>query len=227
MRCRFGSPGPSPSANRRLLAEHEPGLAVGAERARITDRSALRRSKVASDARGKERRFLTPARRAVDCGVLSPTPKEAARSEWLPLGSIRTKADPHLGPLSLRPRPQVGPFPQRPRSYFSLLLLSPLRHFHLGTISLVCAAIETPSAWLAEAGGLAELRAPFVELTLEKAAYAAHAVCVVQHGTCRTTSGSSAACHVACNPTPVMRRSGHPECRACQLSYQATHLGPA
>jgi hypothetical protein len=77
MRCRFGSPGPSPSANRRLLAEHEPGLAVGAERARITERSGLRRSKVASDARGKERRFLTPARRA----MLSPTRKQAARSE--------------------------------------------------------------------------------------------------------------------------------------------------
>jgi hypothetical protein len=31
-----------------------------------------------------------------------------------------------------------------------------------------------------------------------------------QHGMCRTTSSTSAACHVvSCNPTPVMRRSAH------------------
>jgi hypothetical protein len=113
MRCRFCSPGPSPSANRRLLAEHEPGLAVGAER--ITDRSALRRSKLASERVGKERRFShrPVAPWTVPCIVRLPK-------------RLHGQSYYHLGPFPPRPRSYGGPFPLWPRSHFNLFLLSPV-----------------------------------------------------------------------------------------------------
>jgi hypothetical protein len=198
---RCGSPGPSPSANRRLLAEHEPGLAVGAERARITDRSALRRSKLASDARVIERRFLTPARRAVGCAVSGPTPTEASRSELLPLWPILTKADPHLSPLPQRPCSHGGPFPLWPLSYFSLFLLCPdetfsVRHDLASRCSYreaLCVACQTqrigraPRADCGAHVGESSVRSPSKLVASCSMARAGHRRAHLQRATCHAT----------------------------------------
>jgi hypothetical protein len=109
-----------------------------------------------------------------------------------------------------------------------------MRRFQLGTISLVGAAIEKPCAWLAKPKGLAELRAQIAELTLEKAAYVAQASWLHR----AAWHVPDIVVHICSVPRVMQPDTLHAtwwasaffidsECRACTLSCQITHLGPA
>ena len=105
--------------------------------------------------------------------------------------------------LPLRPRSYFGPFSLRPCSHPRPCPLCriPSRRIHLGTISPVGAAVETPSTLLKEPAGVAELREQIAELTAEKAAYAGRASCTRHTASCTS-------CHVPCN-APATRRRRH------------------
>jgi hypothetical protein len=123
------------------------------------------------------------------------------------------------------------------RSHYGLVpasacsCLAPRRPFQVGSISLVGATIETPSAWLAEPKGLAEVRAQIAELTLENAAYAGRASCV----RCAVWHVPDSVVHICSVPHVMQPNTCHAtqrapafsidsECRACYLSCQTTHL---
>jgi hypothetical protein len=128
--------------------------------------------------------------------------------------------------IPLTPRSHLGPFPLRPRSHSRPCPLCPIptcrfplshSHSHLGTISPVGAAVETPSTLLKEPASTAELRAQDAERTAENAPYAGRASC-----TRRTASCTS--CHVSCNAhlshgavRISICRAAHRQ-RSCQLA---------
>jgi hypothetical protein len=108
----------------------------------------------------------------------------------------------HFFPLPLSRYPEDSRFP-----------FVPIQTSHLGTISLVGAAIETPSAWPAEPGGMATRRTQTAQLALENGAPPMQAACVVRHGTCRAMS------HICGMPRVVQPDIFH----ACASAFACAH----
>ena len=112
----------------------------------------------------------------------------------------------HFFPLPLSRYPEDSRFP-----------FVPIQTSHLGTISLVGAAIETPSAWPAEPGGMAARRTQTAQLALENGAPPMQAACVVRHGTCRAMS------HICGMPCVMQPDIFHAYASAFACALQHTH----